>query len=72
MFKTNHGLSSEVLRCLDEGSGDIVLVMDADLSHPAEAIPSMVNEITQGADFVVGSRYIEGGSTDGDWFFISS
>lgn len=67
--KTDRGLSSAVLRGLEEGSGDIVLVMDADLSHPAEAIPSMVNEIASGADFVVGSRYIEGGSTDDNWGF---
>lgn len=67
--KKDRGLSSAVLRGLDEGSGDIVLVMDADLSHPAEAIPSMVNEIKNGADFVVGSRYIAGGSTDDDWGF---
>lgn len=66
---SDRGLSSAVLRGLEEGSGDIVLVMDADLSHPAEAIPSMVAEITSGADFVVGSRYIEGGSTDDNWGF---
>ncbi len=67
--KTDRGLSSAVLRGLDEGTGEIVLVMDADLSHPAEAIPSMVEEIKEGADFVVGSRYIEGGSTDDNWGF---
>lgn len=67
--KTDRGLSSAVLRGFDEGSGDIVLVMDADLSHPAEAIPAMVAELQDGADFVVGSRYIEGGSTDDNWGF---
>jgi dolichol-phosphate mannosyltransferase len=67
--KSERGLSSAVLRGLDEGSGDIVLVMDADLSHPAEAIPFMVDEIVNGADFVVGSRYIAGGSTDDNWGF---
>ncbi len=65
----DRGLSSAVLRGLDEGSGDIVLVMDADLSHPPEAIVSMVDQLTSGADFVVGSRYIEGGSTDDNWGF---
>lgn len=67
--KTERGLSSAVLTGLDQGSGDIVLVMDADLSHPAEAIPAMVQELQDGADFVVGSRYIEGGSTDDNWGF---
>jgi len=65
----DRGLSRAVLRGFDEGSGDIVLVMDADLSHPPEAIESMVNELSSGADFVVGSRYIEGGSTDDNWGF---
>jgi dolichol-phosphate mannosyltransferase len=42
--------------------------MDADLSHPPEAVPELVaaleNPIT---DFVIGSRYVRGGSTDEDW-----
>ena len=67
--KTDRGLSSAVLAGMAEGTGDIVLVMDADLSHPAEAIPAMVAELQSGADFVVGSRYIDGGSTDDNWGF---
>jgi dolichol-phosphate mannosyltransferase len=67
--KTERGLSSAVLAGMTEGDGAIVLVMDADLSHPAEAIPAMVKELQDGADFVVGSRYIEGGSTDDNWGF---
>ena len=67
--KAERGLSSAVLTGLDQGQGDIVLVMDADLSHPAEAIPAMVAELNDGADFVVGSRYVEGGSTDDNWGF---
>ena len=67
--KTERGLSSAVLAGMAEGNGSVVLVMDADLSHPAEAIPAMVAELQSGADFVVGSRYIEGGSTDDNWGF---
>lgn len=61
------GLSSAVLKGIDSGKGNFILVMDADLSHPPEAIPSMINELIEGADFVVGSRYIDGGSTDDNW-----
>ena len=45
--------------------------MDADLSHPPSAIPSMVERLQRGeSDFVLGSRYIEGGSIHDDWSFF--
>ena len=66
---TERGLSSAVLTGIKSGVGDIALVMDADLSHPPEVIPAMIAELESGADFVVGSRYVEGGSTDDNWGF---
>ncbi|WP_224273742.1 polyprenol monophosphomannose synthase [Streptomyces sp. LS1784] len=54
-------------RALDEGA-DIVIQMDADLSHPVSAIPAMVDALlTKGAAAVIGSRYVAGGSTASDW-----
>jgi dolichol-phosphate mannosyltransferase len=41
--------------------------MDADLSHPPEMIPEMLDALDRGADAVVGSRFTEGGSTGDDW-----
>jgi dolichol-phosphate mannosyltransferase len=42
--------------------------MDADLSHPPEAIPRMVDSLGEsGVDFVIGSRYVAGASTDERW-----
>ena len=42
--------------------------MDGDLSHPPGAIPIMVERVMSGAsDFVLGSRYVEGGSVDEAW-----
>ena len=41
--------------------------MDADLSHPPEAIPRMLQALQDGADFALGSRYVPGGSTDEGW-----
>ncbi len=62
------GLSSAVVRGFEEAQNDVLLCMDADLSHPPETIPQMLNAITvDGADFVIGSRYVSGGSTDDDW-----
>ncbi len=63
----DRGLSSAVLEGLNRTSGDMIVVMDADLSHPPEAIPLMLDELDKGSDFVVGSRYTEGGVTDDNW-----
>jgi len=45
---------------------DFVLQMDADLSHSPKYIPEFLAAARHGADFVVGSRYIPGGSSP-DW-----
>lgn len=56
-----------ITRALDEGA-DVVIQMDADLSHPAEVIPSMLDKLqTSGAGVVLGSRYVPGGSTAEEW-----
>jgi len=41
-----------------------ILEMDADLSHPPEAIPRLL-EAAAGADLVLGSRYVPGGGVVG-------
>lgn len=41
--------------------------MDADLSHNPKDIPMFLKQIEKGADFVVGSRYIKGGSIPSNW-----
>jgi dolichol-phosphate mannosyltransferase len=62
------GLSSAVVRGFTEAGHDLLLCMDADLSHPPEAVPDMVRQITSGgAEFCIGSRYVEGGTTKDDW-----
>ena len=45
---------------------DVVIGMDADLSHDPAYIPRMVDLISQ-YDLVVGSRYAPGGGVDGHW-----
>lgn len=39
-----------------------VIQMDADFSHEYEAIPALIT-CAESADFVIGSRYVQGGST---------
>ncbi len=64
----NRGLSPAVIDGFAEAKGDYVVVMDADLSHPASAIPNMIKQLKEGtSDFVLGSRYVEGGSIDDSW-----
>jgi glycosyltransferase XagB len=46
---------------------DILFEMDADLSHNPDDIPRFIQEILNGNDFVIGSRYVEGGSIPADW-----
>lgn len=61
------GLATAVLHGIRESMSRYVVVMDADLSHPPEDIPRMVELLRAGVDFVVGSRYVKGGSTDAQW-----
>jgi len=59
------GLSTAVMEGFDAASGDILVVMDADLSHPPEKVPEMVSKISSGeAEMVVGSRYVKGGHVE--------
>lgn len=45
---------------------DYILQMDADLSHDPRYITSFLHQAKKGADFIVASRYINGGGTP-DW-----
>ena len=62
------GLSEAALDGLRRARGDVLVCMDADLSHPPEALPQMVQTLETGADFVIGSRYIAGGSSSDGGF----
>jgi dolichol-phosphate mannosyltransferase len=62
------GLSSAVLRGFREAEGDLLVCMDADLSHPPEALPRLLDCLEEtDAEFAIGSRYVEGAGTDEDW-----
>ena len=59
------GLSTAVVHGIHSTHGEFVCVMDADLQHPPEDIPSMLAAARDGADVVVASRYTRGGSRRG-------
>lgn len=64
------GLATAVIEGLEVAKYNTFVVMDADLSHGPENIPDLLDCLNNGADFVVGSRYIEGGTTAHDWGFL--
>ena len=66
--KEERGLSSAVIAGMNLARGDVLLVMDADLSHPPAKIPELVEALKDPeVDFVIGSRYVAGGETADDW-----
>src|SRR3990172_12711572 len=48
---------------------DAVMEMDADGQHPPQFVKPMVDAYLGGADYVIGSRYIPGGSVPKEWAF---
>jgi dolichol-phosphate mannosyltransferase len=60
------GLASAVQEGFALARGSVIVVMDADGSHPPSAIPKLVEAVTtRGAEFALGSRYMPGGSSPG-------
>jgi dolichol-phosphate mannosyltransferase len=59
---SDRGLSQSVVEGFNSASSEVFVVIDADLSHPIERIPTMYNTIISGYDIVIGSRYMEGGN----------
>jgi dolichol-phosphate mannosyltransferase len=67
--KAKPSLSGSVMDGLRLARGDILCVMDADLSHDPALLPRMIALIRQGTEIVVGSRRITGGGvTKWPWY----
>jgi len=53
---------------VDNHAIDVVVTMDADLSHDVAEVPHMLRLLERGYDVVIGSRYVPGGRTENwDW-----
>lgn len=62
------GLATAVIRGMREARGEIVVVMDADLSHPPDAIPNLIAPLNDpSVHMVIGSRFVAGGAVDLHW-----
>lgn len=52
---------------MEKLNADAVLEMDADFQHPVRFVKPMVEAYLGGAGYVIGSRYIKGGSVPKEW-----
>jgi len=68
------GLGAAYIRgmnhAIEKMSAEVVFEMDADFSHNPEDVPRLMSEISSGADFVIGSRYVKGGSIPENWGWL--
>lgn len=68
LHRTGPGLSlaGAVVAGIERARGDYICVLDADLQHPPDRIPEMLEVAHRsGADIVIASRYVPGGSAGG-------
>jgi len=63
--RDKRGLASAIVDGIKETTGPIIGVMDADLQHPPETLPLLLDEIENGADIAIASRYIKGSALPG-------
>lgn len=52
---------------IEKLGADAVMEMDADFQHPPRFVKPMVDAYLEGADYIIGSRYIKGGSVPKEW-----
>jgi len=73
-----HGKGAALRTGFAAASGDLIVMLDADGSTNPEEIPAFVGALLAGADFVKGSRFLQGGGTAdmpfyrklGNWAFV--
>ncbi|MEK7570997.1 MAG: glycosyltransferase [Patescibacteria group bacterium] len=70
---TKQGLGAAYVRgmqyAMKEMQADAVMEFDADFQHDPYDIPRLISAMDKGADCVIGSRYIAGGSIPKEWGF---
>lgn len=67
------GLGAAYVRAMtyaiEKMGGEVLFEMDADLFHDPKKIPEFLKKIDEGYDFVIGTRYSDGGSIPQNWSF---
>lgn len=68
---TKNGLGAAYIRgmkyAMEHMHADAVMEFDADFQHKPTDIPRLIAAMDEGADYVIGSRYIKGGSIPKEW-----
>jgi dolichol-phosphate mannosyltransferase len=66
-----HGLGAAYIRAMtyavEKMDADVMFEMDADLSHDPKKVSAFLQRIDEGYDFVIGTRYSQGGSIPSNW-----
>lgn len=52
---------------MNELKADVLVEMDADFQHDPAELASLIKEIDNGYDYVIGSRFVKGGSIPSEW-----
>lgn len=63
--ENGRGLATAVVEGFARASGEYFVVMDADLQHPPELLPTILDRLQAGTDVVIPSRFVRGGSDGG-------
>lgn len=69
--RKERGFSSALKRGIKESSGDIILFMDSDFSHPPEDIPRLL-ALTQNNDMVSASRFAKTAGMEAPWHRVQA
>ena len=71
LMNNNRGLGNAYIagfkHALKNLSPDILMEMDSDFSHNPKNIKNLLEEIKNGADFAIASRYVKGGKLPDNW-----
>jgi glycosyltransferase involved in cell wall biosynthesis len=60
------GLAGAYWTCFDDATGDVIIAFSPDNNSVPELIPQMIQQIRDGADLVIASRYKEGAVSKDD------
>jgi dolichol-phosphate mannosyltransferase len=62
---SQRGLAGAITFGWAQSDADLLGVIDADLQHPPELLPTLISRVADGCDIAIASRYIQANSIDG-------